>query len=82
MSRRAGGAFAGLLLTYLAAQWAFFAARGLRPDSFLIYGFERGDWGLVLGFVLAVLVLGLGVQSWIGRPGGLQLAVWTRPVGP
>ncbi len=77
MSRRAWGAFAGLLLAYLAAQWAFFAARGLRPDSFLIYGFERGDWGLALGFALAVLVLGLGVRSWIGRPGGLQLVLWT-----
>jgi len=77
VSRRGWAAFAGLLLAYLAAQWAFFAGRGLRPNSFLVYGLERGDWLVALGFVLVAAALGYGLRRLLDETDGLRLTLWT-----
>lgn len=77
MSRSAWGAFFGLLFAYVVAQWALFLARGLRPGSFLIYGLERGDWGLALGFVAVAVLLALGLRGRLEETDAPRLVLWT-----
>ncbi len=77
MSRRAWVAFAGLLLAYLLAERVFFVARGLAPNSFLVYGLERGDWALAAGFAFAVALSGLLLRRRTGETDGLRLVLWS-----
>ena len=77
MSRRGWVAFLGLALAYLLAQWLYFGVRGLRPDSFLVYGLERSDWLLAGAFALATLAVGLALRRWLREGDGLRLTLWT-----
>ncbi|WP_456412076.1 sugar ABC transporter permease [Oceanithermus sp.] len=65
---------------YFLAVRGYYGAVGERPNSFLVYGLERGHYGVALAFALAVVLVGLALRRWLEDEDGLRVALWTAGV--
>ena len=80
MSRRGWLSVLLMAAAYFLAVRGYYGAVGERPNSFLVYGLERGHYGVALAFALVVVLAGLALRRWLEDEDGLRVALWTAGV--